>query len=141
MEYTDYIISKRAIKSDNDANPSFGDIINQIITASKLVTYQALSLTSVFWVTIAVFPAVTARAISECPDDSQSWWCKNLGGEFFNPIFDFLLFNISDWIGRYLAGVLKLIKKENGKLLLGAALGRWIIAIGFLFTRTSEYRI
>jgi len=139
MDYTKWIISKRPQKSEMDSDPSFGDIINQVITASKMVTYQALSLTTVFWVTIGVFPAVTARAISECSDDSESWWCTHLGGEFYNPVFNFLLFNITDWAGRFLAGQVKLIGKHNGKMLLVAALARWAIAGWFLAIRTSDY--
>ncbi|XP_054154059.1 equilibrative nucleoside transporter 1-like [Oppia nitens] len=49
----------------------------------------------VFWVTLSVFPAITVLVVPESPNSSQ--WT----GTYFIPVTCFLLFNLSDLMGRF----------------------------------------
>uniref|UniRef100_UPI00358F1CC0 equilibrative nucleoside transporter 1-like n=1 Tax=Myxine glutinosa TaxID=7769 RepID=UPI00358F1CC0 len=53
---------------------------------------MALSVTTVFWVTISVFPVVTGRVQTI---STNEYWVK-----FFSPVCCFLLFNVADLFGR-----------------------------------------
>ncbi|CAG2162274.1 unnamed protein product [Oppiella nova] len=54
-----------------------------------------LSSTLVFWVTLSVFPAITVLVAPQRPD--TSYWT----GKYFIPVTCFLLYNLSDLMGRF----------------------------------------
>ncbi|XP_040265435.1 equilibrative nucleoside transporter 2 [Bufo bufo] len=58
----------------------------------KKIWVMALTIVITFGVTLSVFPAITAKVVSNIKDEG---WKK-----FFNPVCCFLIFNIMDWIGR-----------------------------------------
>ncbi|KAF2361926.1 Equilibrative nucleoside transporter [Trinorchestia longiramus] len=59
-----------------------------------------LSVTGVFWVTLAVFPAVCVKITST--SDNASW-----SDTYFQPVMTFLLFNVGDLLGRQAGGFLQ----------------------------------
>ncbi len=56
---------------------------------------HAISAMMVFWVSLALFPPVTVLVVPQNPDSSE--WT----GKYFLPITCFLLFNLSDFLGRF----------------------------------------
>lgn len=59
------------------------------------ISVYAISVYLIFTVTLACFPAITALIVSY---DSNDW-----GTKFFVPVTCFVLFNVGDWIGRFIA--------------------------------------
>ncbi|XP_075693487.1 equilibrative nucleoside transporter 2 [Rhinoderma darwinii] len=58
----------------------------------RKIWVMALTIVITFGVTLSVFPAITAKVITNVK--SEGW------SKFFNPVCCFLIFNIMDWIGR-----------------------------------------
>ena len=106
------------------------------------IKYQCVSLLMVFSVTLAVFPAITGHVESECKtNNSESFYCEKFGNShYFVPTVCFLLINLSDFIGRFLANKLPFIKPDQEKLLLAAAASRGILAGMFFMTRREGYQ-
>jgi len=133
-------VTKEVMKNERKAKDlGLAEIFSNILRVGKSIGYQTATLTVNFWITIAFFPAVTQLVVSSCSPDSESTYCTIFGGEFFMPVFNFLFYNIICWFGRWLAGKFKIIKKEQGLLLLVSAVLRIFIAVLFLGTRRSNY--
>ncbi|XP_066971026.1 equilibrative nucleoside transporter 1-like isoform X2 [Macrobrachium rosenbergii] len=71
----------------------------------------ALSVTGVFFVTLAAFPVLCVKIIST--STNESW--RNI---YFQPVSTFLLFNVGDYVGRLSAG-----------LILWPRKGSWILYV------------
>merc|ERR1719319_977865 len=72
--------------------------INPIITLTKIWPY-VIAVTMCFLVTLGCFPAIAVLV--------QSTTCDKTHEKFFVPIACFLLFNIGDYVGRFLAGLIQ----------------------------------
>lgn len=123
---------------------SVSEIYQNLVRITKICAYPAAALIIDFWITLAVFPAVQQRGVSECSVSNltvsaQSWYCQNIAGELYILIFCFLFFNVFDWVGRFLAGNFQLFKIDQGKSLIVFTLARVILAGLFFFTRRSGY--
>lgn len=77
----------------------------------------AISVMMAFWVTLALYPSVTVLVVPQNPYTSQ--WT----GKYFLPITCFLLFNLSDFLGRF-AGRFCPISLKNKYLLLFISFSR-----------------
>lgn len=87
--------------------------------AFKAVKWHALTVLSVNCMSIAVFPPLTVLVVPEHPNTSL------LSGRFFIPVTNFLMFGISDFVGRWISGQVPL-PLDKPKLLFFLSLGRWI---------------
>lgn len=63
----------------------------------RIIWPLGLSVMFTFMVTLAVFPAVCVKIVSNSDNDMWS-------GTYFQPVLTFLLFNVGDYVGRQLAG-------------------------------------
>ncbi|KYO43403.1 equilibrative nucleoside transporter 1 [Alligator mississippiensis] len=66
-----------------------------VVSIFKKIWVMALSVCFVFTVTIGVFPSITAEVDSYIAGETE--WKK-----YFIPVACFLMFNVSDWLGRSL---------------------------------------
>eukprot|EP00096_Caligus_rogercresseyi_P002548 TRINITY_DN14718_c0_g1_i1.p1 TRINITY_DN14718_c0_g1~~TRINITY_DN14718_c0_g1_i1.p1 ORF type:complete len:434 (-),score=59.13 TRINITY_DN14718_c0_g1_i1:119-1420(-) len=76
-----------------------------------------------FLVTLSVFPALTSLVSSS--EDPKNWTEWNT--KYFIPVGCFLLFNIGDYVGRLLAGLIKWpnnASSQGSKIILGASILR-----------------
>jgi len=71
--------------------------VNPLVTLTKIWPY-VVAVSLCFLVTLGSFPAITALV--------KSTTCSSFTETFFVPIFCFLLFNIGDYLGRFLAGLI-----------------------------------
>ena len=72
--------------------------------------------------------------------NSTSSYCQNFGNtQYFLPVVCFLLINISDFTGRFLAGKFQIIGKDNDLILLSMSLFRILPAAGFFITRRDNF--
>lgn len=92
--------------------------VNPVLVLGQIWPY-ALAVLLTFLVTLGCFPAITVRAQST---QKEGVWAE----KFFIPVCCFLLFNIGDYVGRLLAGLLKV--PGPGKL------GAWL-TLAFAFLR------
>lgn len=146
-----YLLDKQTknVEDDHDHKPlaetgvmeDLRVIINDILYIGKTIKYQAMSLLLVFAVTLCVFPVITERVESECVGSgSDSAYCRNFGNtQYFLPVVCFLLINLADFTGRFLAGKFQVIGLHDDKSLLCAALFRIILAGGFFLTRRDNF--
>ena len=65
------------------------------------ISVYAASVYLIFTVTLACFPAITALVKSHTlsTDGEENAWAT----KFFIPVSCFVLFNVGDWIGRFVA--------------------------------------
>ena len=82
-----------------------------------------LSVCGVFWVTLAVFPAVCVKIVST---STGTQWSD----VYFQPVLTFLLFNVGDLVGRQLAGLV--LWPRRGSRLLYALVASRLIFIPLL---------
>lgn len=76
----------------------------------KKIWVEGVSVCMIFFVTLACFPAL-ASSIHSCEKDH--WRVK-----YFTPVICFLLFNVGDWTGRSLTGLVHLPRPNQTKLML-----------------------
>ncbi|XP_017316846.1 equilibrative nucleoside transporter 2 isoform X4 [Ictalurus punctatus] len=104
-----------AIASDTNAEtaalgyfitPCVGTLVTLIsyLLLPKLIWVMAFCITSVFTVTLAVFPAVTV----DVKTVYEGKW-----ENYFIPVCCFLLFNVMDWIGRSITSHVRWPSKES----------------------------
>merc|ERR1719147_578125 len=88
----------------------------------------AIAVLLTFLVTLSAFPAVSAQVVSTA--DANSLWAS----KFYVPVACFLLFNIGDYVGRFLAGLVQWPKpgKVGSYITLGLALARFVFIPLFL---------
>lgn len=86
------------------------------------ISLYAAAVFITFLVTLGCFPAVTMQVQSTL--DKESAWAST----FFIPVACFLLFNIGDYLGRFLAGLVQWPKpgKVGGCICLVLALSRFV---------------
>jgi len=99
--------------------------INPIITLTKIWPY-VIAVTMCFLVTLGCFPAIAVLV--------QSTTCDKTHEKFFVPIACFLLFNIGDYVGRFLAGLIQWPKpgKFGAFLCLFFSFARFAFLVLFL---------
>ncbi|XP_039996178.1 equilibrative nucleoside transporter 2-like isoform X2 [Xiphias gladius] len=77
---------------------------NSVIQVFKKIWVMAFCVTFVFTVTLSVFPAVTADVKTSFPGKWE---------RFFLSVCCFLMFNVSDWIGRTITTLIRWPRKES----------------------------
>lgn len=82
-----------------------------ILLIFKLIWPFALTILFDFWVTIGIFPGLAVLAV---PTSHGSFW----DGKIFLPIACFLLFNLSDFCGRFVGGWLPIPSSKRNHLLI-----------------------
>ncbi|KAI9315508.1 nucleoside transporter-domain-containing protein [Dichotomocladium elegans] len=92
----------------------------------------------IFWVTLAVFPSITALIKSvqrHEPTSPKATTVDGAGGRFFDDdvfvAFHFVLFNVGDWVGRTLPAIPGLCTFRP-KLLVALSLSRTVFIPAFL---------
>nr|XP_029499741.1 equilibrative nucleoside transporter 1-like [Oncorhynchus nerka] len=80
-----------------------------MLTIFKKIWVLALSVCFAFTITIGTFPAVTVDVKSTIADGG-TWEL------YFIPVCCFLLFNLSDWVGRSLTAVCMWVSHQNKTL-------------------------
>jgi len=114
---------------DNGASgPSVPIKVNPVRVLLQISPYAAAVLIC-FLVTLGCFPAITLQVQSTLPKDSA--WSKT----FYVPVACFLLFNVGDYLGRFLAGLIQLPKpgKVGSYITLFLAIARFGFIPLFLF--------
>ncbi|KAI1284911.1 Equilibrative nucleoside transporter 3 [Halotydeus destructor] len=123
LQKSDYYIfySKRSVNTQKlgilaGSNSSSEDV--SLLSVFSSVKYHALTVMSVFWVSISVFPPLTVLVVPLHPNSNI------LTGKFFIPVTCFLLFNIGDFSGRIVSNNLGLPVNRPVLLFVLSAL-RW----------------
>jgi len=93
-----------------------------------MISPYAAAVLLCFLVTLGTFPAITMQVVSTM--DPKSAWAKT----FYVPVACFLLFNIGDYVGRFLAGLIQWPRpgKWGGYITLGMSLARFVFIPLFL---------
>lgn len=123
-------------KSKHDANSNEKEdvaFINKkedgvlpLLVVFKKVGLHFFCCSFTFFITLACFPAITA-SIQTSNADNKTW------SKFFIPVCCFLLFNLSDWIGRTAASSFQIFSVGNRVGLLVACLLRSAFPFLFMF--------
>lgn len=71
-----------------------------IVSVAKKIWIPALSIFYVFFISLACYPAVLSAIQSN--SDDKIW-----AGKYFTPVVCFVTFNLTDFLGRNMAGVFK----------------------------------
>lgn len=77
-------------------------------TILKKILPLALSVASVFMVTLSMFPAVVSQIESVNNDDKSRW-----NNDLFPTLVCFLVFNCGDWCGRIIAGRIQIVSGKG----------------------------
>jgi len=114
--------------SSGDAASMIPVKVNPFQVLIQISPYAAAVLLC-FTVTLGCFPTITARVVSTMPKES-AW-----AGTFYIPVACFLLFNIGDYLGRFLAGLIMIPKpsKVGSWITLGLSILRFVFLPLFLF--------
>jgi len=93
----------------------------------KQISVYASAVFLTFFVTLGCFPAVSAQVMSTA---SEGDWA----GKYFIPVSCFLLFNVGDYFGRFLAGKIQWPSpgKSGAWITLGMAIARIVFIPLFL---------
>jgi len=118
----------KLLESNGDAIPTIPVKVNPFHVLIQISPYAA-AVCLVFTVTLGCFPAITLQVVSTMPKGS-AWHDK-----FYVPVACFLLFNIGDYIGRFLAGLLQWPQpgKVGSYLTLLLSILRFVFLPLFLF--------
>jgi len=113
---------------NHDSCPTVPVKVNPFSVLIQISPYAG-AVFSCFLVTLGTFPAITAQVVSTLPPDSA--WYKT----FYVPVSCFLLFNIGDYIGRFLAGLVQWPKpsKVGSYVTLGLSILRFVFIPLFLY--------
>jgi len=114
---------------DNGASgPSVPIKVNPGRVLLQISPYAA-AVTICFLVTLGCFPAITLQVQSTLPKDSA--WSTT----FYVPVACFLLFNVGDYLGRFLAGLIQWPKpgKVGSFITLFLSIARFVFIPLFLF--------
>lgn len=85
---------------EKDNSPSIPVKVNPGRVMLMILPYAAAVLIT-FLVTLGCFPAISMQVVSTL--DSETAWAS----KFYIPVACFLLFNIGDYVGRFLAGLIQ----------------------------------
>jgi len=113
---------------ENGSNaPSVPIKVNPVRVLFQISPYAAAVLIC-FLVTLGCFPAITMQVQSTLPPDSA--WSQT----FYVPVACFLLFNIGDYLGRFLAGLIQWPKpgKVGSFITLFLSISRFVFLPLFL---------
>lgn len=124
QEYFNFWANSRAVplpSVQEDSVESMTSISTEPSTweAFKAVKWHALTVFSVNFMSIAVFPPLAVLVVPQHPN-SSIW-----SGRMFIPITNFLMYNISDFVGRWISTHVPL-PVEKPKLLFSLSVLRWI---------------
>jgi len=119
--------SKLLQKDEKDGSPHLPVKVNPGRVMLQILPYASAVLLT-FLVTLSAFPAITMQVVSTAGHDTL--W----GSKFYVPVACFLLFNIGDYVGRFLAGLVQWPKpgKLGSYITLGLALARFVFIPLFL---------
>jgi len=119
--------SKLLQKDEKDGSPRLPIKVNPLRVMLQILPYASAVLLT-FLVTLSAFPAITMQVVSTAGHDTL--W----GSKFYVPVACFLLFNIGDYVGRFLAGLVQWPKpgKLGSYITLGLALARFVFIPLFL---------
>lgn len=92
----------------------------------KAILDKAVSVIIVFGVTLCCFPAIIAQIDSTNKGSGSIW-----DNELFPTLVCFLIFNIGDWCGRIIAGIVQIVAEKN-KFLVVLCLARVVFIPLFL---------
>ncbi|KAL0112225.1 hypothetical protein PUN28_011944 [Cardiocondyla obscurior] len=92
---SDYSINGEVSFSTSNLSLSYTRIL-------KRIWHYGVSLFIVFFITVALYPAVTVLVESEHKGKGNAW-----NDIYFVPVVTYLIFSISDYAGRILSGVLQ----------------------------------
>ena len=121
--------------SDSEKKPEFSKLLDNGASAPSVpvkvnpgrvllqISPYAAAVLICFLVTLGCFPAITMQVESTLPRDNP--WAKT----FYVPVACFLLFNIGDYLGRFLAGVIQWPKpgKVGSFITLFLSISRYIL--------------
>lgn len=125
-----------SISSIQEKSPdTFKEELARIWRVFNLVKAPALSVTFIFTVTIGIFPALVVLIQS-------TNYCKSSSDRFSNDLFVpfmFVLFNLFDLIGRFLAGTFTLVLDHKNIWI--ATLARTIFFPAFMFCNVLDSQL
>ena len=93
VEAGDEELNWKFLQSDVTYKPNPCQVLGRI-------SVYAASVYLIFTVTLACFPAITAMVISHTITEEEG--DNDWGTKFFIPVCCFVLFNVGDWLGRFL---------------------------------------
>lgn len=97
----------------------------------KAISDKAVSVMLVFGVTLCCFPAIISQIESTNKGSGSIW-----DNELFPTLVCFLIFNIGDWCGRIIAGIIQIVSEKN-KFLIVLCLARVVFIPLFLMCNYS----
>ncbi|XP_066914502.1 equilibrative nucleoside transporter 1-like [Clytia hemisphaerica] len=100
----------------------------------KAISGKAASVFIVFAITLTCFPAIMAGISSTNKGNGSVW-----DNELFATLVVFLVFNVGDWIGRILAGIVQIVN-EKSKWLIVLCISR-IVFIPLFLMCNYEHRV
>jgi len=114
--------------SNGDSGPSVPIKVNPGRVLLQISPYGA-AVFICFLVTLGCFPAITLQVQSTLPKESA--WSST----FYVPVACFLLFNVGDYLGRFLAGLIQWPKpgKVGSFITLFLSIARFVFIPLFLF--------
>jgi solute carrier family 29 (equilibrative nucleoside transporter), member 1/2/3 len=124
-----------SIQENRSPPQTFKEELARILRVFNLVKVPAVSVTYVFTVTIGIFPALIVLIQS-------TNYCKSTSDRFSNDLFVpfmFLLFNLFDLIGRFVAGTFPLVLDK--KSVWFAALARSIFFPAFMLCNVIDTQL
>jgi len=107
---TDELIPDPTFRSRQSFFTKYSELI-------KIIRWNALSVMMGFMVTLSLFPATISQI--ETTSDDKAWKL------YFSPVSCFLLFNLADYMGRFLCGFVKFPSEHYPKSLFGLSMIRW----------------
>ncbi|KAJ8308008.1 hypothetical protein KUTeg_012882 [Tegillarca granosa] len=113
--HTQFQVEVSSSQLNDDTHAQSGTISkphHEFIVILKKMWVQGLSVCLVFYVTLCCFPAV-ASAIGSVSNHKDEWTEK-----YFSVVVCFLLFNVGDWAGRSLAGMIKFPRASHSTSLM-----------------------
>jgi len=138
--YQHYLGEK--LKSDQEKTPEDSKLLDsapagcpavpvkvQPVSVLLAISPYAVAVLLCFLVTLGCFPAITAQVVST--QEKGTVWRDT----FMVPVACFLLFNIGDYVGRFLAGLIQWPKpsKAGSFIVLGFSIARFVFLPLFLF--------
>lgn len=88
------------VRSPGSLIPSIINTFRTIVNVAQKIWIPALSILYVFYVSLACYPAVLSAIQSNSHD--FTWASK-----YFTPVICFVIFNLTDFLGRNLAGIIQ----------------------------------
>lgn len=100
------------------------------------IKWYALSVTLVFVVTLAMFPAITAKIqpMNAEAKEERSIWER----DYFVPVCCFLLFNLTDYLGRIAGGYTVWPKKHHWYFVLSLVALRVVFVPLFMYCNVAH---